>query len=59
MMDTLYFCTECKKECHVVYEDEGIGAFEYWGATGVDTNMVGHSLCCEADVTEEYPEDDC
>lgn len=58
MMETLYFCTECKQECDVRYEDEGIGAYEYWGDKGVDTKWVGYSDCCEADVTTDYPEED-
>ena len=55
---TIYYCSECKQECDVKYEDEGIGSYEYWGALGVDVKWVGYSDCCEADLTTELKDDD-
>lgn len=55
---TTYYCTACKKECVVYVVDEGIGAYEYWGAKGVDVRLVPYSSCCDAEVTEEAPEED-
>lgn len=55
-------CRACREECQVVEIDLGIGAYEYWGATGVDSHVVRASNCCEADFdVEEFPddEDDC
>lgn len=52
------YCTACKQECEVEVIDEGIGAYEYWGAKGVDIRLVEQSQCCEADVTDEPPEED-
>ena len=52
------YCTECGKECELVAEDEGIGAYEYWGAKGVDIRWVTYSKCCEAAVTDTEPEED-
>jgi hypothetical protein len=46
-------CSECQEECNVVVVDEGIGAYEYWGATGVDIKLVAVSTCCEADALDE------
>jgi hypothetical protein len=43
-------CKECGEECSVVRVDFGIGAYEYWGATGTDINPQDVSNCCEADV---------
>lgn len=37
--------------------DFGIGAYEYWGATGVDIRLSHVSDCCEAEfVDDEFPE---
>jgi len=53
-----YYCTACKDSCVVRVEDEGIGAYEYWGAKGVDVRLVLYSSCCDADVTTDPPEED-
>ena len=52
------YCTHCKRECDTITVDEGIGAYEYWGAKGVDIRLVTYSDCCEAEVTEAAPEPD-
>jgi hypothetical protein len=44
-----YVCKCCEKPCEVISVDFGIGAYEYWGATGVDVNIQEVSLCCEDD----------
>ena len=44
------FCSECGKPCQGEARDFGIGSYEYWGATGVDTNWQYVSTCCEGDV---------
>ena len=56
--DTTCYCCECKQACVTYMVDEGIGAYEYWGATGVDIQLVAYSSCCDADVTEDPPEED-
>ena len=52
------YCSYCNQECEVEVVDEGIGAYEYWGATGVDVRLVEVSSCCGEDVTDEPPEED-
>jgi hypothetical protein len=42
----------------VRYEDDGIGAFEYWGDKGVDEKWVAYTECCDADPTTEMPDAD-
>lgn len=49
------WCSECGLECNVIEVDFGIGAYEYWGATGVDVNICEVSDCCEADTQETPP----
>ena len=52
-------CPECHQECGVRAEDAGIGAYEYWGATGFDSRPYYVSDCCDADIPEEdLPESD-
>jgi len=52
------YCSYCNQECDVDEVDEGIGAYEYWGATGVDVKIVEVSRCCGEDVLDEPPEED-
>ena len=35
--------------------DNGIGAYEYWGAKGVDRNVQWVSTCCDATLLENTP----
>ena len=49
-------CKACNRECRVVTVDFGIGAYEYWGAPGVDIQLADVSECCEADYYS--PEDE-
>jgi hypothetical protein len=42
-------CKECNTLCHTITVDHGIGAYEYWGSVGYDTQEVTVSDCCEAD----------
>lgn len=53
-----YVCKCCEKPCHVIEVDFGIGAYEYWGSTGVDVNIQEVSGCCEDDywTDDEYEE---
>ena len=64
-------CPQCEKEVDVVMIDCGIGAYEYWGAKGVDTDLrPSCSICQEEldsqdvfwddldDEVDDYPEDD-
>ena len=53
----MIICSECHEECTAVDVDFGIGAYEYWGAPGFDSNVQTVSNCCEADF-EETDEDD-
>jgi hypothetical protein len=50
------WCCSCKEECQVIEVDFGIGAYEYWGAKGVDIQIEEVSSCCEEDWTDEPPE---
>ncbi len=50
-----FFCCNCKQECDLKVTDEGIGAYEYWGAKGTDVQLVLSSDCCDDDYTEEDP----
>jgi hypothetical protein len=52
------WCCACKQECSVIEVDFGIGSYEYWGAKGVDIDLQEVSDCCEADWTEEDPNED-
>lgn len=52
-----YYCMHCKQECGFFEIDEGIGVYEYWGAKGVDINMVAYSDCCEAELAQDQPEE--
>jgi hypothetical protein len=52
------YCTYCRQECGENIIDEGIGAYEYWGATGVDIKPVLVSDCCGEEIVDELPEED-
>jgi len=52
------YCAHCLQECSVTTIDEGIGHYEYWGATGVDIRLVDVSSCCEDELLDELPEED-
>jgi hypothetical protein len=49
-------CKACENPCHEIRIDVGAGAYEFWGATGVDVREVDVSNCCEADIV--YGDDD-
>ena len=66
-VDGAPYCGACGKSCTVTVSDEGYGAYEFWGRTGVHSHMVASSDCCgaevydDADLTETYryePDDD-
>jgi len=42
-------CKGCGEPCNIVEVDFGIGAYEYWGAPGVDKQIAEVSDCCETD----------
>lgn len=44
------YCGECGKPCEYTVSDEGYGAYEFWGRTGVHSHMVASSDCCGANV---------
>lgn len=46
-------CPECGEPCGVTQEDFGIGAYEFWGAPGVDTRLELCSDCCTAPFDSE------
>jgi hypothetical protein len=60
---TLY-CGYCKHACGVKWEDHGIGPYEYWGARGVDSQIVAVSDCCadaiyiDPECTDEWDQHD-
>jgi len=45
-------CPECGQECIGVWVDFGIGAYEYWGATGFDSQKEFVTQCCEVPLPE-------
>ncbi len=45
-------CPICEKECNVEKIDNGIGSYEYGGATGVHHDYHYVSDCCGADMDE-------
>lgn len=49
------YCAECGDHVQGVAVDMGIGAYEYWGARGVDTDIQFLSPCCEAEIKENPP----
>ena len=57
-MGKYYTCSECRELCDDVERDFGIGAYEYWGATGTNSNMQRVSACCDGDLLtpEEFEE---
>jgi hypothetical protein len=53
----MIICKACNRGCRVVTVDFGIGAYEYWGAPGVDVQLAEVSDCCEADYEDiDFPE---
>lgn len=65
-------CLECLKESKTKVVDEGIGAYEYWGAICIDHDFQVVSVCCGgsainpvtslpitmSDMEEDYPDFD-
>ena len=47
------YCGDCKQECKVIEVDNGIGAYEFWGAPGVDIRLCLESDCCGGDVFDD------
>lgn len=48
-----YYCGECRKECTVHIEDDGIGRGEAHGRPFNDTHKVLRSDCCDESVFED------
>lgn len=44
------FCAECRKEVETKSEDVGIGSYEFWGATGFDSQWC--LMCSECEGTQ-------
>lgn len=51
-----FFCSECHKPCAGEEVDFGIGPYEFWGATGVDSCVMEVSECCMGDLLDELEE---
>ncbi len=47
------WCEECDKECIVKVVDNGIGAYEFWGAPGNDVQLDVESECCNAGIYDD------
>lgn len=45
-------CGMCGEMCMPVFEDCGIGPFEFWGRKQVDRRMEWVSDCCHAPLSE-------
>lgn len=45
-------CADCGHACRATVIDNGIGAYEFWGARGVHHDYQQASPCCEAEVVE-------
>ena len=48
-------CGSCHLPAEGEFRDFGIGAYEYWGALVVDTNVQYVSVCCEAGFVKNQP----
>ena len=46
------WCTTCDQEVKVIYEDHGIGHYEYWGHKGCDVQLVPICPICEEGIEE-------
>jgi len=46
------YCRDCGKYVQTVTEDHGIGAYEFWGARGVDKQLVEVCPECGGSVEE-------
>jgi hypothetical protein len=44
------FCGDCGRACRAIECDFGVGAYEFWGRTGVHRDVHVVSNCCEATV---------
>lgn len=55
--DGPFFCLCCQEECDLIVSDEGIGEYEYWGATGCDVQLVLSSSCCQDEWSETDPKE--
>lgn len=53
-----FFCSECHKPCDGEMVDFGIGSYEFWGATSVDSHITEVSECCMGDLLDEIPEEE-
>jgi hypothetical protein len=49
------WCAACGAPTRVVEIDNGIGAYEYWGAVGYHTDIHPVSECCEDDYLDYKP----
>lgn len=47
------FCCGCGNMVNGVFIDQGIGAYEFWGAHYVDANVEWCSPCCECDIYQD------
>lgn len=45
------YCEGCDKDVHVIVEDWGIGAYEYWGQKCVDTQYTPVCEECGREIT--------
>lgn len=41
-------CEDCGQPTEIIAVDYGIGAYEYWGVTGVHRDVKSVSACCES-----------
>jgi hypothetical protein len=44
------FCGACGEPCQATDAEIDVGAYEFWGRTGVDRNIQTVSHCCEATI---------
>ena len=52
------WCESCNEPCEGTWQDEGIGAFEYWGSKGYDCQWVAVSSCCGSGILDTDPDPD-
>lgn len=48
-------CKACGEVATGHFADFGIGAYEYWGAWGVDKDVQWVSTCCDATLLDNSP----
>lgn len=53
-------CNDCGEPCSLIWEDQGIGPYEYFGALGTHVDWCEVTDCCGCEEHHEFDlEEDC